>query len=94
MGTAIAAEPKVIVKVNEIINWFYSNYKDKLVQVHKIKGQNLEECFHGVYALRRSGRYDSARRYEFEDKNLELKYQKWKEENETIEMYYGGGVVD
>ena len=82
------------IKVNEIINWFHSNYKDELVQIHIIKGNTLEDCFHKVYALRRSGRYDSARKYKFEDSSLEEKYQNWKEKNETIEMFYGSGTVD
>ena len=30
------------VKVNEIINWFYSNYKDKIVQTHTIQGDTLK----------------------------------------------------
>ncbi|MBC5688161.1 hypothetical protein H8S37_04335 [Mediterraneibacter sp. NSJ-55] len=83
----------MVVKVNEIINWFYSNYRDKLVQVHEFHGTK-EECFKRIYALRRSGRYDSARRYEFQDKILESEYQKWKDKNETIEMFYGSGVID
>ena len=82
------------IEVNEIINWFYSDYKDKLVQVHVLKGDTLEDCFHQMYALRRSGRYDNARRYDFQDTELEEKYQNWKATHETIEMYYGGGVVD
>lgn len=82
------------IKVNEIINWFHSNYKDKLVQVHKINGDTLEDCFRRVYSLKRSGRYDSDRRYDFDDSTLLDKYLDWKSNNETIEMYYGGGTVD
>ena len=82
------------VEVNEIINWFYSDYKDKLVHVHVLQGNTLEGCFYQMYALRRSGRYDNARRYDFQDTELEEKYQNWKATHETIEMYYGGGVVD
>ena len=82
------------IKVNEIVNWFYSDYKDKLVKIHILKGKTLDECFRKMYALRRSGRYDNARRYEFQDKSLKEKYLDWKEKNETIEMYYGNGVVD
>ena len=82
------------IQVNEIINWFYTNYKDKLVETHILEGKTLDECFKKMYALRRSGRYDIARRYEFQDKSLEEKYLEWKEKNETIAMYYGNGVVD
>ena len=82
------------IKVNEIVNWFYSDYKDKLVKVHMLEGKTLDKCFRKMYSLRRSGRYDSARRYVFQDKSLEEQYLEWKEKNETIEMYYGNGVVD
>lgn len=82
------------IKVNEIINWFYSDYKDKLVKVHQITGSTKEDCFQKVYALRRSARYDNARRYAFDDPEMESEYQAWKQKNETIEMYYGSGTVD
>lgn len=84
----------VEIKVNEIINWFYSNYKDKLVQVHTISGNTIGDCFKRVYALRRSARYDSARRYDFEDSNLESQYKEWESGYETIETYYGSATVD
>lgn len=82
------------IKVNEIINWHYSNYKDKLVEVHTIKGNTLEDCFKSMYAMRRSCRYDSARRYDFDDSALESQYNDWKQKNETIEMFYGGATID
>ena len=84
---------EVSVNVHEIINWFYSDYKDKLVKVHTLTG-TLEQCFKKMYALHRSARYDNARRHDFEEKSLEEDYRKWKNKNETIEMYYGNGVVD
>lgn len=82
------------IKVNEIINWHYSNYKDVLVQQHIIKGDHISDCFKHVYAMRRSGRYDNERRYDFDDPALEEKYQQWKDKNETIEMFYGNATVD
>ena len=82
------------IKVDEIINWVYSDNKDKLVKTHTIKGNTLEDCFHKVYALRRGARYDSARRYGFVDESLEEKYKKWEKETETIERYYGSATVD
>ena len=84
---------EMTIKVNEIINWFYSDYKDKLVQVHVLRG-TMDQCFRKMYALRRSARYDNARRYDFDDTVLEDKYKDWERENETIEMFYGSGVVD
>lgn len=82
------------VVIEEIINWHHSDYKDKLVGRHRIKAATKEEAFRKMYGMRRSARYDSCRRYEFEDRSLEPEYQDWKDRNETIEMYYGGGVVD
>lgn len=82
------------IKVNEIINWFHSNYKDVLVHTYTITGETIEDCFGKVYGMRRSGRYDSARRYDFEDAELENKYSDWKSKHQTIEMYYGSAVVD
>lgn len=82
------------IKVNEIINWFHSNYKDEPVQVHTIIENTIEDCFKRVYALRRSARYDSARRYDFEDSSLEDKYKAWESGYETIETYYGSATVD
>lgn len=84
----------VEMKVNEILNWFHSSYKDVLVQTHNIKENTIEDCFKRVYALRRSARYDNARRYDFEDASLEDKYNKWESGYETIETYYGSAVVD
>jgi len=83
----------VKIRVNEIINCFFTNYKDNLVQVHVIERETIEECFGRVYALRRSARYDSARRYDFEG-SYEEQYRTWERKNETIEMYYGSGTVD
>ena len=82
------------ISVREIINWFHSNYKDELVQIHIVKGENIDACFRRVYALRRSARYDSARRYDLESEELENLFRQWEEKNETIEMYYGSAVVD
>lgn len=82
------------IKIKEIINWVYSDYKDRIVQIHTIKDSTVEDCFKRVYVLRRSGRYDNVRRYDFDDHSLEERYQKWVEQNETIEMYYGSGTVD
>ena len=82
------------IRVNEVINWFHSKYKDELVHTHIITGETIEECFKKVYGMRRSGRYDSARRYDFEDMELEEKYIQWKSRNENIEMYYGSGIID
>lgn len=82
------------VKVKEIINWVYSDYKDQLVQMHIITATNMDEVFRRVYALERSSRYDSVRRYEFEDASLKPKYDIWKETGVTIEMFYGSATVD
>lgn len=82
------------IVVLEILNYFYTNYKDELVKKHILKGKTIEDCFKQMYALKRSGRYDNARRYEFADKDLEKPYVDWKYKNENIEMYYGSATVD
>ena len=82
------------VKVNEIINWFYSDYKDKIVQTHTIQGDTLKEVCGKIYALDRSSRYDNARRYEIVDNDtVKEAYIKYKS-NVSIEEYYGGATVD
>lgn len=83
----------VEIKIYEFINCVYSNYKDKLVQVHAAKGERMNDCFEEMYSLRRSARYDPARKYRFEDETLEIAYREWKAKNETIEMYYGSATV-
>lgn len=85
---------KMTVDIKEILNWVYSDYKDVLVKVHHLKGKTIEDVFKQMYAMRRSGRYDNERRYEFSDRTLEGEYNAWKKQNETIDMYYGCGTVD
>ena len=82
------------VKVNEIVNYAGTNFKDKLVQVHVITAENYDTVFRRMYAFCRSARYDNARRYEFEDSSLKSKYKEWKQKNETISLFYGNGTVD
>ena len=82
------------IKINETLRLFRSNYKKELVKVHTVECNTLEECFSRVYAMRRSARYDSQRKYEFQDDYLEQLYNNWENKNETIEMYYGSAVVD
>lgn len=82
------------IKVYEIVNYFNTNYKDKLVETHTIKADTLDECFRKIYSMNRGIRYDNIRRYDFEDKAMEKKYADWVEKNETIGMYYGSATVD
>lgn len=82
------------IEVNEIINWVYSNYEDELVEVHTITGDNAVDCFKRVYALERSSRYDSERRYEIANPDIGREYKEWKQHGVTIEMYYGSATVD
>ena len=84
----------MLIKVNEIICWSHSDYKDKMVNVDTIIGDDAGECFERVYALERGARYDNARRYEIADPNMEREYQEWKKHGVTIEMYYGSATVD
>lgn len=82
------------IRINEIVNGYFTDHKDMLVQVHAVDAQPIEMAFRRMYALRRSARYDGTRRYEFVDPSLEPAYQKWRDRNETVEMYYGNAVVD
>ena len=77
------------VKVNEIINWVYSNYKDKIVQTHTIQGDTLKEVCGKIYALDRSSRYDNARRYEIVDNDtVKESYIKYKSNVSIIARFY------
>ena len=81
--------------VNEIINWFHSDYKDKLVQTHHVKAVTRRDMCLKIYAFERSSRYDSARRYEIVEDDFRSLYSDWKEcGGVTMEVYYGGGTVD
>lgn len=82
------------VKVNEILNYFDTNYKDILVQSHTIHGETLEEVCRKIYGLDRSSRYDNARRYEIVDNDVVKEaYYNYKR-NVPIEEYYGAATVD
>lgn len=81
-------------EIRETLNHSITNYKDKTVQVHRVQTDTKDALFRKVYAMRRSARYDSSRRYEFETRALEEEYRDWKDKNETIEMYYGNATVD
>lgn len=83
------------VKINETLErWDGGAFRKKLVHAHTVKADTMDKVFHKVYAMRRSARYDSGRHYEFNDPSLEQEFWAWKKKNETIDMYYGGGVVD
>ena len=82
-----------VIQINEVLNYFRTNYKDQLVQIHTVKG-GKEAAFTMMYVLRRSSRYDNNRKYRFQDRSLDREYQEWVDKNETIEMFYGGAAVD
>lgn len=84
----------MVLLVNEILNWSYSGYRDKVVRVHRIVGNDLDSCFQRVYGLERSSRYDYQRRYEIRDSKQQSQYQDWKAGNLTIDLYYGSATVD
>ena len=82
-----------VVEIDEIINWVYSDYKDKVVHTHKIHG-TLDQVFSKMYSFERGARYDNARRFVFRDKSLNKPYDNWKKKNVDIERYYGSSVVN
>lgn len=81
-------------KLDEIMNWFHNGYKDEVYKTHIVQGNSLKDIFKKAYNYTRSSRYDNARRYEFQDKDIQDKYNNWVHTDVTMEMYYGGGVVD
>lgn len=83
-----------MVEIKEMLRDWRDGGKEKLVMVHQIDSDDKEMIFRRMYAYRRSARYDSARHYRFADESLEQEFLDWKDKNETIEMFYGGGVVD
>lgn len=83
------------VAVDEILNdWRITKGKDKVVEQHIVDGESFEDVFPKVYAFERSSRYDNSRRYEIKDKEVRDAYENWKIHGVTIEMYYGGEIVD
>jgi hypothetical protein len=85
----------MIILVDEILNHYsITKGKDKIVKTHIIEEDTFEKCYKKIYALERQSRYDNYRRYNFRDLDIENSYQNWKRHGVTIEMYYGGSVVD
>lgn len=78
-----------MVEIDEIVNWFYSDYKDKLVKTHKVYG-TLYQVFSEMYSFEESSRYDNARKYVFRDKSLNKPYYDWKRKHVDMGRYYNG----
>lgn len=66
---------------------------DRLYKTHEFEGE-ADKVFKDIYAKFRFSRYDWRRSYVFENQSDSDAYYAWVKKNETIEMYYGGGVVD
>ena len=83
------------IVVDEILNHFsITKGKDQIVKTHIVESDSVEDCYKKIYALERESRYDNYRRYDFRDLDIKNSYQNWRQHGVTIEMYYGGGVVD
>ena len=80
--------------VYEICNTFNTDYQDHVLHSWVVKGKTLKECFEQTYPSERSLRYCNGYYIRFKDKDIHEKYNEWKKTGVTIEMYYGGGVVD
>lgn len=80
--------------VYEICNTFNTDWQDHVVKTFKVNGNTLKECFEKAYPTERSLRYCSGYCIRFKDPDIHKKYLEWKKTGVTIEMYYGGGVVD
>ena len=83
---------KIVVK--EIFNHpLATSGKDKIYK-HIITADTFEECCVKIYELERGSRYNNFVRYDFMDLDVKKAYHEWKKDGVTIDLYYGGGVVD
>ncbi len=81
-------------KLKEILNYHRTGYKDVEVQEYNLESNTKEGLFRLIYSYERSARYDSARRYEVCDKEINEGYLDWKQHGMTISDFYGGATVD
>lgn len=79
--------------VHEVFNDFSTNYQDTLYKTHKLSSYNLEALFLQIWSFERSSRYDNSRHYKIVEKSIDEGYKEWKQ-HMTIDVYYGGGIVD
>ena len=80
--------------INKIFNHCILTKGLDRIERKVIKGDTLKECFLQIYELERSARYNNYLNYDFVNPDMKKAYREWKNKNETIELYYGGGVVD
>lgn len=83
---------KIVLK--EIFNHpLITNGKNKIKE-HIINADTLEECFKEIYSYERGSRYNNFVYHEMEDLEIRKQYMEWKKTGITVDLYYGGGVVD
>lgn len=86
----------VTVVAKEIYQDWRTN-AERVMETHTVTAETLAEAFKKAYPYERSLRYctDHFIRYEDENGNsLKEEYAAWKKTGLTIDLYYGGGVVD
>ena len=82
------------VTINEFYNHPVLTYGKTRIRKIIIAGETLNECYHKIYQLEKSARYNNYLYYHFIDSELEKNYWKWKQDSITIDLYYGNSTVD
>lgn len=78
----------------KIKNTWENNFKEEIIYRFTVKGETKDECFRNGYAEERHLRYCNGYYVKFVNPDIQREYNKWLDKNLTVELYYGGGVVD
>ena len=93
----IAATPGASVPVSFTVEEYVEDWKTrekKVVESHKIEVPTYRDAFEKAYSYERSLRYCSGHYIRIAEPAMDERYRKWKGNGLTMELYYGGGVVD
>lgn len=64
--------------VKEVINCFETNYKDRLVNIHRIRENSIEECFEALLAIENNLPNKRFHHLRINNQETARKYQEWK----------------
>lgn len=84
----------VSLRILEIRNTWDNDFKDEVIRDWVIEGETKHDCFVKAYGEVRSLRYCNGYTVRFFEPDIQEEFMEWRKTNVTIEMYYGGGVVD
>lgn len=77
---------------------YYNDWRDekqKIKDHYVVNEETKEKCFYLIYdKYERPLRYCNGYYIRLDDPKLQEEYREWKKNNMTIDLYYGGGVVD